>query len=400
MESQNQPSNKSSELTVSFFIKPLDVLYLRGNKLFGEAGSHGIALMPPWPSLVAGAIRSWILAEAGIDTTAYAKNKDQRLPTMPDDLHELLGTPNKPGTFHIKYFTVAKQFDDESLHTYFPLPNDVVVIKEQANILQPTTLLPTLRCSHPLTQLPLLRAAQAGKPQPGLWLTQAGWQAYLNGQALNDKTHLIDRKELWQSDYRLGIALNPHSRTASEGKIYTTETVALNEGCGFLATVQNNDNSLPKRGFLRLGGDGRAAQIHRCNVNFPQPDWSLIDKNKKFRLLLTTPGLFRKGWLLPKLEQSDNRWIWRGNGFQAHLVSASVSRSEIISGWNLAKWQPKTALRAASVGSVYWFDEFEGAIESLANLVNEGLWALDDYPDPQRRAEGFNQVAVAAWLSQ
>ena len=25
------------------FIEPLDVLFLRGNKLFGDAGSHGVA---------------------------------------------------------------------------------------------------------------------------------------------------------------------------------------------------------------------------------------------------------------------------------------------------------------------------------------------------------------------
>ena len=48
------------------FLEPLDVLFLRGNQLFGEAGSYGEALMPPWPSVAAGAIRSRILADSGI----------------------------------------------------------------------------------------------------------------------------------------------------------------------------------------------------------------------------------------------------------------------------------------------------------------------------------------------
>lgn len=43
------------------FIEPLDVLYLRGNTLFGDAGGHGAALMPPWPSLAAGALRAQCL---------------------------------------------------------------------------------------------------------------------------------------------------------------------------------------------------------------------------------------------------------------------------------------------------------------------------------------------------
>ena len=46
----------------SCFIEPLDVLFLRGNQLFGEPGSHGEALMPPWPSVAAGALRTRMLA--------------------------------------------------------------------------------------------------------------------------------------------------------------------------------------------------------------------------------------------------------------------------------------------------------------------------------------------------
>ena len=31
------------------FIEPLDVLFLRGNQLFGDPGSYGECLVPPWP---------------------------------------------------------------------------------------------------------------------------------------------------------------------------------------------------------------------------------------------------------------------------------------------------------------------------------------------------------------
>lgn len=55
------------------FIEPLDVLYLRGNRLFDGAGAHGAALMPPWPSLAAGALRSRMLADGGADMAAFAR---------------------------------------------------------------------------------------------------------------------------------------------------------------------------------------------------------------------------------------------------------------------------------------------------------------------------------------
>ncbi|MDY6813388.1 MAG: type III-B CRISPR module-associated Cmr3 family protein, partial [Pseudomonadota bacterium] len=61
-------------MSTSVFIEPLDVLFLRGNKLFGDPGSYGEALIPPWPSIAAGALRSRMLADDGTDLTAFAHN--------------------------------------------------------------------------------------------------------------------------------------------------------------------------------------------------------------------------------------------------------------------------------------------------------------------------------------
>ena len=72
------PSSSSTAL----FIEPLDVLILRGNKLFADAGSHGEALMPPWPSVAAGALRSRILIDAGIDPAAFAASRASLAPEL------------------------------------------------------------------------------------------------------------------------------------------------------------------------------------------------------------------------------------------------------------------------------------------------------------------------------
>ena len=45
------------------FIEPLDVLFLRGNKLFGDPGSHGESLVPPWPAISpSSSLESWACA--------------------------------------------------------------------------------------------------------------------------------------------------------------------------------------------------------------------------------------------------------------------------------------------------------------------------------------------------
>ena len=65
----------SHRMSTSVFIEPLDVLFLRGNKLFGDPGSFGEAMIPPWPSVAAGALRSRMLADAGIDLAAFARGE-------------------------------------------------------------------------------------------------------------------------------------------------------------------------------------------------------------------------------------------------------------------------------------------------------------------------------------
>ena len=37
-----------------------------------------------------------------------------------------------------------------------------------------------------------------------------------------------------------------------------------------------------------------------------------------------------------------------------------MPRLETVSGWDVARRQPKPALRAAPAGSVYWLDDFQG----------------------------------------
>jgi CRISPR-associated protein Cmr3 len=387
------------------FIEPLDVLYLRGNKLFGDAGSYGEALMPPWPSLAAGALRSRMLADHDIDLAAFAQARD-RLPGLSDVLHACLGTPEKPGEFRVSLFTLACR-EQGQVQPCFPLPADVVVTAktlDNATYLQPTAPHPALSSSYALPQTPLLRAAGPAKPQGNLWLNAAGLGAYLNGEKLG-KNHLLRGGELWQFDHRLGIALNGAQRTVAKGMLYTAQTVALNRrdgrnrgrDVGFLVGVDGASGLLPKNGLLRFGGDGRGAALQAVSPKnlLPAPDWRHIEQERRFRLVLATPGLFADGWRLPGLD-ADNRW--RGpDGCTARLVAAAVHRADTVSGWDLARWQPKPAQRVAPVGSVYWFEDYQGKVEALGKLAADGFWAMGDYPDPSRRAEGFNNPLVAAW---
>lgn len=365
------------------FIEPLDVLFLRGNQLFGDPGSFGESLVPPWPSVAAGAMRSRMLTDDQIDLAAFAKGEID---------HPALGTPAKPGSFTLAGFHLARCIDGHT-EILMPPPADLVIGQSETNALAVNRLTPTavgFASSFPLPMLPVLAQAERSKPESGWWLMQAGWQAYLAGQTPSSK-QFVHSRDLWSFDARVGIGMSAATRSVEDGKLFSAQAVTMREGVGFLAEVTGAEP--PAGGLLRLGGDGRAAAVRVANITLPQADFAAIAETGRCRLVLTSPGIFPAGWK-PGKTDADNR-ISIG-GIKARLACAAVPRFETVSGWDLARKAPKAAQRAVPAGSVYWLDELEADAEVLRKLVANGLWETI-CEDPSRRAEGFNRVAVAAW---
>lgn len=389
--------------TNTLLIEPLDVLILRGNKLFADAGSHGEALMPPWPSVAAGALRSRMLADAEIEPAAFAAGRADLTPPLAASL----GRVEAPGAFRIAHFGLARNTgtdDAPAFEPLLPLPADLSIDQDGcATALQPTALHPALANSCPLPLTPTLRQPEAGKPKGGLWLTAAGILAWQRGEPLDKSSKDVSGKErgskhwlpastLWTLDPRLGIALEAGTATVAEGQLYTSEAIALKPGVAFVARVQGADGVLPDKGLLRFGGDGHAARVRPAHCTLPAVDSAALARAGRFRLLLTSPGIFPEGWRLPGMDAAgDGRWHFQGAS--ARLVCAAVPRLETVSGWDVARRQPKPALRAAPAGSVYWLDDFQGDAAALDALQRDGL----PCPDPTRRAEGFNACLLAAY---
>ncbi len=54
-------ANTTAANTTYYYVRPTDSLFVRGNLAFGDSGEHGASMMPPPPSLFAGAFRSALL---------------------------------------------------------------------------------------------------------------------------------------------------------------------------------------------------------------------------------------------------------------------------------------------------------------------------------------------------
>jgi CRISPR-associated protein Cmr3 len=371
------------------FVQPIDTLSLRGNKLFGAAGDYGESGFPPKPSVLAGALRSLLLAQADRQIEGFAAG--QRL--QDEALDRILGTPRTPGAFVLRGIFPATRCADGKVSLLLPLPADVLVFNEGKTVraLKPQRFPAGVLASTPegFTQVAILRQPEAAKPEGGWLLNEQGIAAYITGQAIGLQ-HLAAQSSLWARETRVGIGLSRASRTAEEGKLFTVEhTVPRQPEHGGLAVglalaVDGVEEKLPLTGTLRLGGDGRAAALSAMSApNWPSPR-EAIQQTGRFKLVLTAPGLFAGGWRLTLPE-----------GLTAQLVCAAVPRFEVISGWNLAAWAPKDAERAVPAGAVYWFEGFKGDVGKLAEWVSGGLWG--ENPDSQRRAEGFNNALLAAW---
>ncbi|MDQ6962512.1 MAG: type III-B CRISPR module-associated protein Cmr3 [Mariprofundaceae bacterium] len=376
-------------MTQSLFLEAVDVLYLRGNKLFGAEGDDALAQMPPWPSVAAGAIRSRMLVDAKVCLTDFSKGNAK----LSKALHQALGTPSDVGDFRVSHFGLAKKMG-KKLEVLFPLPADLVVLEVEkektlcVKQLEPQSLPKGIMADPKTSQMPVLRTSKQAKAKHGYWLNEKGIIAYLQGKNIEVK-RLLPVSKLWKIDPRLGIALNKDTATAQDGQIYTTDAVDLAQDIGFLTIVEGADGLLPKDGLLRFGGDGRAVTVAADKTQWPYPNWKEVEKNKRFKLVLRSPAIFPDGWVLPNMK--GDRWSC-GNG-SARLVSAMVSRPDIISGWDIAKHAPKTAKCVVPTGSVYWLDDWQGDISDLKKVVREGL----PCDDKSRRTEGFNHCMIAAW---
>lgn len=423
------------------YLEPLDVLYLRGNNLFGGPGDHAEALMPPWPSVFAGALRSALLARAGVDLGRFT---DEGAVHSNKEYEKVLGTPTQPGEFRVSAVLLCRPGEGAELQPIFPLPADLMVFKasgatpgeERANRCAPCSthegrrvsetgerhgswgppleirrLRPTpsggalerVRHSGPTGTLPVLVRDKEGKPESGFWLTAEGWKAYVGGGTPSPE-HLIKRSDLWDHDFRLGIARSRETYTVEAGRIYTTQTVAMKPGIGFLVGVEGCPADLFSGvNVVRLGGDGRGA---RLEVKEPPEIPRAQPSEGRVALVLLTPGLFPQGWLLPGAKKLNGDYRIACDGFAARLACAVIPRAQVVSGWDLPAHKPKPAQRTVPAGSVYFLDDVQGSVESYCQqlwvLIGDELTQLHgkdtlDSVWQQRKAEGFNNFLVAQW---
>lgn len=356
---------------VGLSLEPLDTLFFRDGRPF-EAASRAASGLP-MPQTVAGALRTWLLREAGceFEKLAEAMGKGASFGEATQEQSPQVGAVARL-QFRGPWFAFKKEGGPPE--PLVPIPAVLRQIKGTKETVPLAPLKGNLPGWDPPGDMPGMRPLWHADRRPiekveGYFLTKAGLETFLKGQTPSPN-QIKPASALFDFDRRTGIGVNPDRLTAEEGLIYGVSLLALKKDVILYAEVSGPEEPLrllPGNPTpIPLGGEGRRAGLQKVEV----VKWPRMSSNEgRTLLLLTTPGIFGEPY-------------WRPSNLSP--VAAAVSGSVAVSGWDLARKGPKPTRFGPEAGSVYFLDrpldpprdslcEGEDAALGWGTFV-EGVW--------------------------
>jgi len=372
-----------------YAFEPRSPLVFRSAKPFGAGSRDGANF--PWPSSLAGAVRTRAMDGRGWDVGLSAVQQAELRAI------EVTGP-------------LLARRRGEALAVYTPRPADAVLLLDvdRSAIRTYHRLRPEPHPAGTGSDLPAglwplsFRNRVKGKPQPApaFW-PLADLRAWGEGRGVNwtpadplpwateQRTHVgIDRERMAAEGGRLfqteGIDLGPRRLYADDGSAaYGTDD--------WLLLAATPERLAP--GLITLGGERRLSWLSVASAEELAAPASLsASLSQGFALTLATPGLFSQGWRPGWLDDRLEGEVPGCEGLRVRLRAAAVERWQSVSGWDLATWRPKSARKAVAAGAVYWFECLTGDSGAL-----QRLWLARVSDDEQDRRDGFGLVIPRPW---
>lgn len=344
---------------MKLFFEPLDVLFFRDSRPF-MAGENfaGRSYPMPLPSVFYGALRTKLLqGYCGIRPSYYRNGQPQHR----CQATEVVGGPDAPGSLCLKGPFLAAR-TARGVQELFPMPLELGKSSEGA--LQSRQPLGTSLGFTGLGLMPLWWKMDKPPEAARGYLTLGEMKAYLHSRAIPGWQGWRDKQPV-EREERIGIGLEAGKRAAQEGRIYAAQFLRLREGYGFAVYIDGLNGLEPQGDFMALGGEGRVVRLERIEAAVPDmggPPKSLVECGR-FKLYLATPALFTQGWLPSWLDSQTFTGKWNTgirNSLRLRLVAAAVGRPIHMSGFDMARRQPKPIRRAVPAGTVYFFQLEDG----------------------------------------
>jgi CRISPR-associated protein Cmr3 len=216
------------------------------------------------------------------------------------------------GKMHLRGALVAKYEYESELTAYFPVPVDVVQVKDKKNLSTETPLryLCPLQQSLPgnndLTHslLPLWTPEiQPVEAIQGYWSHQELTE-YLLGRNI---TNFTSKGKLYESESRFGNEVENSLQITKESKLYQTEFIRCQENIGLYIEIEGIQHLSvepdPEMGLIAIGGENRVASYTKLvGINWGDFREGLrshlkVLQETRFKLYFATPTIFKQGWL-------------------------------------------------------------------------------------------------------
>lgn len=316
----------------------LDTLFFRDGKPFSLGDENWAdGLFPPTPSVIYGALRTWIASVKGIPF---------------EEVESSLG--------NIQITGICTNIKSQA---YFPLPADLAIDKDKDE----ATLRREKRDKKYSGIVPLLPQANSVISSISPFSLKYTFlppankyvESVANGLIFStDLIRYLERGTVPQSivvlsDYlsnepKVGNGRDAAIRSVKEGSLFRVG-MKRPKNLSFLVQFNDLENFKPEgTSIVKLGAEGKLAHIDSID-RFPAlPSFQIT--GHYFKLYLATPAIFTANHWYPNLKKF---------GINAQLVGACMGKPQPIGGFSMndgnGKPKPKPMYKAIPAGSVFFF---------------------------------------------
>lgn len=338
-------------------LKPLDTLFFRDGKPFNKGDeTWADAIFPPSPATIYGALRTAFFNE-NIEIFENLKTNNK------------LNTDDDPTT-HLKINNIFIKSDSDIL---FKTPFNFLQNKKGKNKNVKSKLLEISNSYvHPSNKNLRLMINDEDEllSYQQSYFYELDFADYLKKSYSNISAKKIS---LFDSEPKVGIAIDSQTGISDEANLYRVDMIRLKKDITLVIDFIGLDI---KGEFLKLGGEGKFVFGEICNNSY---EIHLPEIDKKFLLYLSTPAIFKNGWLPSWIEEETLIGTIPNTNLKVKLQSVAIGKPDLIGGFDMAKRTPKPMFKAVPSGSVYYFEILEGSSNELKIKHQQSI--SDIYPE-------------------
>lgn len=236
-----------------------------------------------------------------------------------------------------------------------------------------------------------------GKPpfiNGGGYLDENAINNYLNSKSSNYSVYALG--EYLSKETHIGISIDPDLGTAVAGQFYQQTLITpkkithdnIIHHCSL--ALEATGIEIPEKSIVRIGGDAKLGTVSHIEEELPLPEPPSIESDCCFKLYLSTPAVFEKGWLPGWINKENMTGIftYKKRSVRVKLFSAAVGKPIAVGGFGFDRDKngcyPTEMRFAVPAGSVYYFKLLDGSMTDVIRLFHKRC--ISDY----RETLGFH----------